>query len=136
MDKDKLIAFVESKEGFPFIHQGRGPAGYDCVGLVLCGLADQGIIVDAPANYGRNPSYNLLLEEIERSGLVEQVPLSPLEKADLLVFTMDNAQGPQHVAVYIGQDQFIHAVSTSELIRYGSLGNFWRHRLTQVYRWL
>jgi cell wall-associated NlpC family hydrolase len=135
IDKAALLRFVVARDGAPFLHQGRGPVGFDCVGLVLAALEDQGVVVDAPRNYGRYPTGRVLLDTIEKAGLVHRVTSSELEAADVLLFTMSPELGPQHMAVYIGENQFMHAVSTSQFVRRGSLGHYWLDRLTHTYRW-
>lgn len=135
IDKAALLRFVVARDGAPYLHQGRGPVGFDCVGLVLAALEDQGVVVNAPSNYGRYPTGRVLLDAIEQAGLVHRITSPGFEPADILLFTMEPRLGPQHMAVYLENNQFMHAVSTSQFVRRGSLGHYWMDRLTHKYRW-
>lgn len=135
MDKEQFVASVRARLGAPYRHQGRNEHGYDCIGLAVAALEDQGITVDAPTNYKRAAVGDSLVKGIEASGFVRSVPLtSELKPADVLVFRI--REEPQHVGIYVGDGKFIHATWTGQKIREGHLGNYWRARLVKLYRWI
>ena len=134
MDVNLLVAFAKSKLDEPFVHQGRGVGGYDCIGLVLCGLAEQGVEVEAPVDYGTYPTGTKLLARIEESGLVFARDTLEPKPGDLLVFKIHD--NPQHVGLSLGDGQFIHATSASKFVRLAHLGPYWKNNLIKCYGWL
>jgi len=93
--------------GVPYVWGGASPtAGFDCSGLVLFVYAQVGVSLPhyaaAQYNYG--------------------VPVSrdQLEPGDLVFF-----DGLRHVGIYIGNDEFIQAPRTGELVQISSLDDPW-----------
>ena len=53
---------------------------------------------------------------------------SSLQEGDLLFFAPSKASKPTHVAIYVGDDQFIHS-STSKGVSYAKTSNsYWQPR--------
>lgn len=135
IDNQKVIEFAKSKLDMPYLHQGRTDAGYDCVGLLVAALADQGAIDNVPPDYGRLPEGESLIKAIDESNTADKFDpeTTELEDGDILIFRI--LKDPQHVGLYIGNNRFIHACYAGQCIRQGRLGVYWRDRLTHIYRW-
>lgn len=135
VDNQRIIAFAKSKLDMPYLHQGRTDAGYDCVGLLVAALADQGAIDNVPPDYGRIPEGQSLIRAIDDSNTVDKYDpaVTPLQEGDILIFRIN--KDPQHVGLFIGKGRFIHACYAGQCIRQGRLGAFWLDRLTHIYRW-
>lgn len=105
-----LVDSARSLVGKPFVHQGRGSIGVDCIGLLStaalgCG-ADLARMLGIEANnsYARNPSKALL--EVTKA-TCKQVA-EPIVGAALL-FQLPGASDPHHFALYTEKDTIIHA---------------------------
>jgi len=134
MDIARFVATLQRWQGTPFHHQGRGPQGADCVGLVLAALGEQGIHVDAPADYAPGAAAVVLLAELqrfERAGLIQQRS-GPPEAGDVLVFRI--RRDAQHLAIALGPDRMIHAVRGAGVVAV-TISALWRVRLLERYGW-
>lgn len=130
IDIPRLLVELRRWVGVPFHHQGRTRAGVDCVGLLLAGLAEQGVRVDAPADYHPSAAAALLLGELDASALFQPRSGAP-ERGDVLVFRIRRAA--QHLAIALGSDVMIHA--TRDGVNTVTIGPLWRQRLVQRYGW-
>ncbi len=134
MDVDRFVASIESHIDEPYQHQGRGPGGFDCIGLVIAALHEQGIACAAPADYQRRPTGDSLIRGIEASGLFSLRAQGTTPQAgDVLVFKI--VENPQHVGVALDGGRFVHATWTGGKVRLAHLGSYWRTRLVKIYRW-
>lgn len=106
--------------GAPYRNGGADLRGFDCSGFVEYVFAQHGVRVP-----------RTVLELFETG-----VPISPdaLESGDLLFFST-TAPGPTHVGLSIGGDEFVHAPSTSGVVRVERLrAGYWGPRLVGVRR--
>lgn len=87
--------------GVPYVWGGTTPKGFDCSGLVQWVYGRAGIKMPRVSE--------------DQSRMGEKVPLDQLEKGDLLYW------GPEgqsyHVAIYIGNNQFIHAPKPGDSVK-------------------
>jgi len=121
--REQMIAFATSFLGDEYVWGGAGPHGYgiDCSGLVLqalysAGLDPQPISVDKHVL----PDYRTSVE-LYRHPRLAHVPLSAVQRGDL-VFWRSNATGRvNHVAIYLGDRKVLEAVEPQ--VHLGSLGN-------------
>ena len=88
--------------GVPYRWGGASPSGFDCSGLVMYVYAQLGISL---------PHYTVAQY---RMGLA--VSRSQLQPGDLVFF-----DGLGHVGIYIGQNQFIHAPHTGDVVKVSSI---------------
>lgn len=82
--RDTLIATARSFLGTPFRHQGRGPQGVDCVGLLVCIARSLDLPHDDVTGYTRRAEGIGFLEHFR--GQLMELPLSAARQGDVLVF--------------------------------------------------
>ena len=90
----------------PYRWGGASPSGFDCSGLVMYVYAQLGIAL---------PHYTVA--QYQRGVAVSRDRLQP---GDLVFF-----DGLAHVGIYIGNNQFIHAPHTGDVVRVSSLSESW-----------
>jgi cell wall-associated NlpC family hydrolase len=83
--------------GAPYRYGGSSPAGFDCSGLVIYSYRKAGL--------AGLPHSAAALEAMS-----EKIPLQQLEPGDLLFFRLGGAKA-NHVAIYVGGREFVHAPS-------------------------
>jgi cell wall-associated NlpC family hydrolase len=88
--------------GVPYRWGGASPSGFDCSGLVMYVYAQLGISL---------PHYT-----VAQYHMGVAVPRSQLQPGDLVFF-----DGLGHVGIYIGQNQFIHAPHTGDVVKVSSI---------------
>lgn len=92
--------------GVPYVWGGRTPRGFDCSGLVHYAYQQLGIEVPRTA--------------AEQLKTAKPVHLRQLEPGDL-VFFRHKREPVSHVAIYLGNKQFIHAPSSGKRVSYGTM---------------
>lgn len=105
---EKGAAIVEKAKqymGVPYVWGGSTPAGFDCSGLVQYVLNSLGIQVS-----------RVTYTQINDGTSVTRSELAP---GDLVFFS--NNGDIHHVGIYIGNDEFIHAPHTGDVVKISSL---------------
>ncbi|HOX33384.1 MAG TPA: C40 family peptidase [Spirochaetales bacterium] len=84
--------------GVPYVYGAESPSAFDCSGFV---------------RYVYKSAAGLELPRNSRQQWAAGMPIKPSEAlpGDVIVFDTTGAGGPSHVAIYLGNDQLIHAVS-------------------------
>jgi cell wall-associated NlpC family hydrolase len=101
-----VVGIATEYLGVPYVWGGASPdAGFDCSGLVMYVFAQLG--VSLPHYAASQYNYGI------------PVPRDQLEPGDLVFF---HALG--HVGIYIGNDEFIHAPHTGDVVKISSLNEF------------
>ena len=90
----------------PYAWGGDSPSGFDCSGLVRFAYLQVGISLP-------HSSYALY-------GVGRPVARSKLMPGDLLFF-----DGLGHVGLYIGNDEFVHAPHTGDVVKISSLAGWY-----------
>jgi murein DD-endopeptidase len=95
--RQRILNAAQQLIGTPYMLGGESPQGVDCSGLVQYAYAQAGILLPRTASaqfkFGRSQSRIL--------------------PGDLLFFRTSNADFVSHVGIYAGQNQMIHASSSS-----------------------
>jgi len=106
------VSIALRQVGVPYRYGGQNPGGFDCSGLV-------------------HYSYQLAGKSVPRTtgqlwDATENVGRSSLEPGDLLFFSINGKM--QHVGLYIGNDQFVHAPSSGKVVSVASLSQDYYRR--------
>jgi cell wall-associated NlpC family hydrolase len=100
--------------GTPYRNGGADPNGFDCSGFVWYVFARHGLSVPRT------------VDDQWRVGT--EVQPSDLEPGDLVFFST-TSRGASHVGIVIGGDSFVHAPSSSGVVRVERLGaSYWASR--------
>ena len=100
--------------GAPYRNGGADPTGFDCSGFTRFVFAQYGV--------------SLPREVREQYRVGKSVAPQDLAPGDVLFFTTTDP-GPSHVAIAIGGDQFVHAPSSTGVVRVEHLSStYWSPR--------
>jgi cell wall-associated NlpC family hydrolase len=103
-----------SLRGAPYRNGGLDPAGFDCSGFVKYVFEQHGVPMPRDT---RN-----------QFSVGKEIDPGRLEPGDLVFFTTI-APGASHVGIAVGGDQFVHAPSTSGVVRVENLSSqYWSTR--------
>ncbi len=101
----KIVAFAYKQLGKPYSWGADGPGSYDCSGLVLAAYRSVGISLYHEAEVQYKDSVHISRSQLSPGDLVFY------ERGDL-----------HHVAIYIGNNQVIHAPQPGEVVKIASIG--------------
>jgi cell wall-associated NlpC family hydrolase len=106
--------------GAPYRNGGADPGGFDCSGFVQYVFAQHGVFVPRKV--------------IEQFQSGKDVASGPLEPGDLVFFTTV-APGGSHVGIALGGDEFVHAPSSTGIVRVERLhAPYWSTRFVGARR--
>ena len=97
-----VVKFAYAQLGKPYVWAADGPGSYDCSGLTMAAYRSVG--VSLPHNAAM------------QWDVVHHISRSELSPGDLVFY---NSLG--HVAIYIGNDQIIHAPNAGEVVKIASI---------------
>lgn len=103
-----VVSIAMQYLGVPYVWGGASPSGFDCSGFVMYVFAQVGISL---------PHYTVAQWNYPDA---VSVPRDELQPGDLVFFA-----GLGHVGIYVGNDEFIHAPHTGDVVRIDSLGEGW-----------
>lgn len=119
MSHDDMVMVALSLIGTPYKFGGSDPdSGFDCSGLVkyILGLSSTVEVPRSSAEMYRMGGHTITLEE--------------LKAGDLIFFHIGKTKRINHVAVYIGENRFVHAPSSGNKVRVDKLGDkYWTRYL-------
>ncbi|MGH4139880.1 NlpC/P60 family protein [Clostridium sp.] len=101
LSSNAVIAYASEFLGTPYLWGGTTPSGFDCSGFTQYVYAHFGISI------GRT-TFNQINDG-------QQVSRSNLQTGDLVLF--GSVGNPHHVGIYIGNNTYIHAPSTGDVIK-------------------
>lgn len=117
---DGVIATALALRGVPYRNGGADPAGFDCSGFTQYVYARHGVTLPRAVR--------------EQYRVGEKVDGDDLEVGDLLFFTTE-ARGATHVGIAIGGDQFVHAPSSTGVVRVERFtAGYWSRRFVGARR--
>jgi cell wall-associated NlpC family hydrolase len=113
VDASGVIATAKKYIGVPYVWGGTSPAGFDCSGFVQFVFRQHGITLPRTSK--------------EQYTAGKSIKKSELKPGDLVFFATDYST-VNHLGIYIGDGQFIHA-SSSKGITISSMSNsYWLPR--------
>jgi cell wall-associated NlpC family hydrolase len=114
VDGYALVGTALSLRGAPYRNGGTDPSGFDCSGFTQYVFGRYGVSLAREVR-----------EQFRQGVAVEQRDLAP---GDLLFFSTTDP-GASHVAILIGGDEFVHAPSSTGVVRVEHLGaSYWAPR--------
>lgn len=105
-----LVLDALGQIGRPYRYGGATPDGFDCSGLVQYIFLQQGVSVPRTAR--------------EQHEAGETIDLDDAEPGDLLFYSFSR-RGIDHVALYLGDGQAVHAPATGRQVIVAPVGNRW-----------
>ena len=120
IDAVSLIATALELRGLPYRNGGSDMGGFDCSGFTQYVFARHGLALPRE------------VRDQFRAGRV--VAREDVQPGDLIFFST-TASGPTHVAIAVGGDQFVHAPSSTGVVRVERMTTrYWALRLVGVRR--
>lgn len=108
---DALIAEGKKYIGVPYVWGGNTPSGFDCSGFLSY-------------VYGK---VNVSIPRTVESLWNATTPVSSPQKGDLVFYTTYKA-GPSHAGIYVGNNQFLHAGSSTGVTITDMNNPYWKAR--------
>jgi cell wall-associated NlpC family hydrolase len=119
-DHDAVVETALNLRGTPYRDGGDGPGGFDCSGFTQYVFAQHGVALPRGVR--------------EQFASGSDIRREDLEPGDLIFFTTID-QGASHVGIAVGGDEFVHAPSSSGVVRVEHLSSsYWSARLVGVRR--
>ena len=120
IDRPAVVGTALSLRGAPYRNGGTDPSGFDCSGFVAYVFAQQGLYIPRTVS-----------EQYAQGHPIGQNSVSPGD----LVFFSTVAPGASHVGIAISQAEFVHAPSSSGVVRIESLSApYWSSRFVGTRR--
>ena len=106
--------------GIPYRNGGSNPSGFDCSGFVQWVFAQNGVLLPR--------------EVRDQFAAGQNVSLGEVQPGDLIFF-QTVSRGASHVGVVIGGDQFVHAPSSTGVVRVERFtASYWARRFVGARR--
>ncbi|MBO4562467.1 MAG: C40 family peptidase, partial [Clostridia bacterium] len=109
-----FIALLQAQLGKPYVLGGNGPSCFDCSGLIYYCLRQMGINIGrlTAAGYANYDGWTMVPTYTE------------LQRGDLIFYYNDSHSYISHVAVYLGNNTYIHASSSQGMIVISDFGSW------------
>ena len=115
-----IVETAMKLRGVPYRNGGSDPSGFDCSGFVQWVFAKNGVLLPR--------------EVREQYGAGQKIGLREVQPGDL-VFFETVSRGASHVGLVIGGEQFVHAPSSTGVVRVERLtATYWARRFVGARR--
>ena len=118
---DAVISLAKQQLGKPYVWGAEGPSSFDCSGFT------QYVFKNAAGK-------NLPRVSKEQSKFGQSVNKSNLQKGDLIFFDTDKDGVVNHVGIYMGNNEFIHASSGGKKVMISQLNSYYNSAYTNARR--
>ncbi|CEO32216.1 C40 family peptidase [Paraclostridium sordellii] len=118
---DAVISLAKQQLGKPYVWGAEGPSSFDCSGFT------QYVFKNAAGK-------NLPRVSKEQSKFGQSVNKSNLQKGDLIFFDTDKDGVVNHVGIYMGNNEFIHASSGGKKVIISQLNSYYNSVYTNARR--
>lgn len=109
-----IINVAKAQLGKPYVWGSEGPNSFDCSGLVYYVYGQNGI--------------NMPRTSREQANIGKTVSQSQLQPGDLVFSSTDGSGNVNHVGIYIGNGQMIHAPKAGDVIKTTSISlSYWQN---------
>ena len=100
-------------QGVPYVWAGHSPSGFDCSGLIYYCAMQYGVYLPrcADTQYFDGPGTDVSFDQ--------------LMPGDLVFFSSDSSSDIEHVGIYIGGGQFVHASSSAGCVIISDLSGYY-----------
>ena len=120
ISRPAIVGTALSLRGAPYRNGGADPTGFDCSGFVAYVFAQQGLYLP-----------RTVTEQYEQG---QPVADGSIEPGDLLFFSTVGP-GASHVGIAISADEFVHAPSSTGVVRVEPVqASYWSSRLVGIRR--
>ena len=118
--RQAIVSTALSLRGVPYRNGGSDPSGFDCSGFVAYVFGQQGHFVP-----------RTVAEQFALGDTIDSALVGPGD----LVFFSTTAPGPSHVGIAISAAEFVHAPSSTGVVRVEALGApYWASRFLAARR--
>ena len=102
-----IVEIAKSKIGCPYIYGARGPNSFDCSGFVYWCYQQIGITVPKTTS-GYKPVI----------GTAKEISWADAQPGDILIVTdTERGKANGHAAIYLGNDSYIHAPQSGDVVK-------------------
>jgi cell wall-associated NlpC family hydrolase len=131
MKREDIVSEAHEWIGTPFhANQMVKGLGADCIGTVAgISIANGAILPDMPRSYPMRPNGTLKPYLDKHFDLVSGDP----QPADILLMAFGDSE-PHHIALYIGNDEIIHAYAQARRVAKQKYTKYWKDKTVAAYR--
>ncbi|MEW9079507.1 C40 family peptidase, partial [Terrisporobacter glycolicus] len=116
-----IINIAKAQLGKPYVWGAEGPNSFDCSGLVYYVYGQHGIKMPRTSR--------------EQANVGTTVSQSQLQPGDLIFSSTDGSGGVNHVGIYIGNGQMIHAPKPGDVVKTTNINSsYWQNTYVKAKR--
>ena len=116
-----IINTAKAQLGKPYVWGAEGPNSFDCSGLVYYVYGQHGIKMPRTSR--------------EQANVGTTISQSQLQPGDLIFSSTDGSGGVNHVGIYIGNGQMIHAPNSNDVVKTTNINSsYWQNTYVKAKR--